>query len=234
MYFTPENGARIDAMRAALHHAAVAGELHGDVHDLLLAALLEAADRVANTTGVYAAYVKSWQPNALRPIRLKLPAATPGTGGAAARGDALDIVTAHEPFDLLYIDPPYNSRQYPGYYHIPELIATGWFASRPVPRGKTGLVTDPAKRSDWSRRGRCEDALEKLLAAARCRHVLMSYNSEGLIPPAAIERIFKAYGRPATYCRYRHTYRRYRSDGDGANRRYRGDSVVEYVYGITR
>jgi adenine-specific DNA-methyltransferase len=103
-------------------------------------------------------------------------------------------VAAHEPFELLYLDPPYNSRQYTGYYHIPELIATGWFNGDVVPRGKTGLVTDPAKRSDWSRRNRCESALERLVASARCRHIVMSYNSEGLIPETAIARIFREHG----------------------------------------
>lgn len=234
MYFTPENGARIDAVRSRLHRWQRDGVIDDESRILLLAALLEAADRVANTTGVYAACVKSWQPNALKPLRLEMPPASRGNGCRAARGDALAIVGAHEPFDLLYLDPPYNSRQYTGYYHIPELIATGWFAGKLEPRGKTGLVTDPAKRSEWSRRRRCEGALEQLLASARCRHIVMSYNSEGLIPESSIERIFKAYGRRATFTRHRRSYRRYRSDSDGASRRYRGDAVTEYLYCVDR
>jgi adenine-specific DNA-methyltransferase len=234
MYFTPENGARIDTLRGRLQRQHAAGAIDDDTYTLLLAALIEAADRVANTTGVYAACVKSWQPNARKPLRLAAPAMTPGNGCVAARGDAHGIVAAHEPFDLLYLDPPYNQRQYTGYYHIPELIATGWFDAPVEPRGKTGLVTDPAKRSDWSRRRHCEAALEELVAGARCRHILMSYNSEGLIPEAAIARIFKAYGRRATYARYERRYRRYRSDSDGIGRRYRGDSVREYIYCVDR
>jgi adenine-specific DNA-methyltransferase len=234
MFYTPENGARIDAIRATLHRWRSAGEIDDDVHALLLASLLEAADRVANTTGVYAACVKSWQPNARKPLRLLRPGMTPGNGCRAARGDAVDIVAAHEPFELLYLDPPYNGRQYTGYYHIPELIATGWFDAAIEPRGKTGLVTDPAKRSDWSRRARCEAALEALVARARCQQIVMSYNSEGLIEDSAIERIFRAYGRRATFRRYRRVYKRYRSDRDGAGRRYRGDEVTEYLYCVSR
>jgi adenine-specific DNA-methyltransferase len=234
MFFTPVNAARIDAARRAVHGWWSAGEISDDVHAILLAALLEAADRVANTTGVYAAYVKSWQPNALKPLQLRLPAMTEGNGCQADRGDALEIVAAHEPFDLLYLDPPYNSRQYTGYYHIPELIATGWFNGDVVPRGKTGLVTDPAKRSDWSRRNRCEFALERLVASARCRHIVMSYNSEGLIPETAIARIFREHGLRGSYRRYRRSYKRYRSDRDGRGRRYRADRVNEYLYCVSR
>jgi adenine-specific DNA-methyltransferase len=234
MYFTPRNAARIDAMRDALHAWRASGAVSDDGYHVLLAALIEAADRVANTTGVYAAYVKSWQPNALREIRLAAPASVPGRGSSAGRGDALEAVRAQAEFDVLYLDPPYNNRQYTGYYHIPELLATGWHDGRVEPRGKTGLVTDPDKRSDWSRRGRCEEALESLVAAARCRHIVMSYNSEGLIPEPSIERILRAHGRAGTYRRHSVTYRRYRSDADGATRRYRADRVREYLYCVSR
>ena len=71
-------------------------------------------------------------------------AATAATPFSATR---VDVVAEQEPFELLYLDPPYNSRQYPGYYHIPELIATGWFEHTPVLRGKTGLLPDEHKRS---------------------------------------------------------------------------------------
>jgi adenine-specific DNA-methyltransferase len=234
MYFTPENGARIDAMRDTLRAWQQGGAIDAATYFLLLAALIEGADRVANTTGVYAAYVKSWQPNALRPIRLEMPAVTPGAGSSAGRGDALEVVRARPDFDLLYLDPPYNNRQYTGYYHVPELIATGWYDGGIEPRGKTGLVTDPAKRSDWSRRGHCEGALETLIATARCRHIVLSYNSEGLIPERSIERILRTHGNPATYRRHQTSYRRYRADADGVGRRYRADRVREYLYCVSR
>lgn len=234
MYFTPENGARIDAMRTALARWRGAGLLTDDAYYLLLAALLEAADRVANTTGVYAAFVKSWQPNALRPVELRLPRLVRGNGCTALRGDALDVAPALEPFELLYLDPPYNARQYPGYYHIPELIATGWFDGTVETRGKTGLLRDDAKRSDWSRARACEAAFERLVAETRWRRLVMSYNGEGIIPEATIERVLRAHGRAATYRRYRCAYRRYRSDADGEARKYRGDSVYEYLYCVDR
>lgn len=233
-YFTPENAGRIDALRRRIHSWASDGLLSADERNVLLAALLEAADRVANTTGVYAAYVKTWQPNATRPLRLRAPKLITGTGRRcrAHRIDAIDLVRDHEPFDLLYLDPPYNTRQYAGYYHIPEIIAEGWFDHVPALRGKTGLPEDADKRSDWSRRRSCEDAFERLVAAARCRHVLMSYNSEGIISEECIERVFKERGRASTFRRLELPYKRYRSDSDGAARRYKGDRVIERLYHV--
>ena len=55
-YFRPENGMRIDAIRAAIDRATVTEVERG----LLLTSLLEAADRVDSTVGVQMAYLKRW------------------------------------------------------------------------------------------------------------------------------------------------------------------------------
>ncbi|UCC72241.1 MAG: DNA adenine methylase [Gemmatimonadota bacterium] len=231
-YFTPENAAKIDAVRRKIWEWCDDGRLNDDEHYVLLAALIEAADRVANTTGVYAAYVKSWQPNAEKPLRLRPPRLVTGTGHRcrAHQRDALNLIQELEPFDLLYLDPPYNTRQYAGYYHIPEIIAEGWFAESPKLRGKTGLPEDQNKRSDWSRRRSCEQAFADLVNAAPCRHILMSYNSEGIISEGCIESVLRQRGIADTYRRLEQPYKRYRSDRDSKTRRYKGDRVTELLY----
>jgi adenine-specific DNA-methyltransferase len=234
MYFTPANAGRIDAIRCRLEAWRHAGLVDGDGYHCLLAGLIEAADRVANTTGVYAAFVKTWQANALRPLQLRSERHVHGNGCSAGRADALDAVAAAGGFDLLYLDPPYNARQYAGYYHVPELLARGWFDGAVRTRGKTGLIEDADRRSAWSSSRRCEAAFEELVATARCRHIVMSYNAEGLIPERSIVRVLKEHGLRGTYHRYRRGYRRYRSDSDGATRRYSGDVVDEYLYCISR
>jgi len=234
MYFTPENGARIDAVRARLQSWLDRQLIDLDGYHVLLASLLEAADRVANTTGVYAAWVKTWQPNATRPLELRAPPIVPGNGCAAHRADALDFVSTLDDFELLYLDPPYNTRQYVGYYHVPELIATGWFNGEPQTRGKTGLIADADKRSDWCRSQRCEEVFAQLVSTARWRHLVMSYNAEGIIAESTIERVLRECGRARTYARRQLTYKRYRSDADSENRRYRGDTVREYLYCVSR
>ncbi len=235
MYFTPENAARIDASRATLERWRREARVGDDAFHLLLAALIEAADRVANTAGVYASYIKSWQSNATRSLHLRVPRVVPGNGCRADIGDATELVAALEAFDLLYLDPPYTTRQYPAYYHVPEIIAEGWFDDAPTLRGKVGLLRDDAhKRSDWARRSACVGQLERLLEAADCRHVVLSYNSEGILPEPEIERLLRAWGRAGSYRRYTRTYRRYRADSDGENRRYLRDRVQERLYCASR
>jgi adenine-specific DNA-methyltransferase len=229
MYFTPENAERIDAIRHTIHDWRTAALLTDPEYYILLAALIEAADAVANTAGVYAAYLKRWQPNALRPIRLTTPDLTVGSGRKceAHQGDVNQLLENLGEFDLLYLDPPYNSRQYGGYYHVPELLARGWFDDEPpIIRGKTGLIDTTTQQSQWSMRTDCVSALDDLLTRAAAKHVVLSYNNEGLIPESDIERLFKSHGRRATYRRVERPYARYRAD----QRTYTADSTTEYLY----
>src|SRR5437867_11103690 len=63
MYFTPANAARIDVAREELEQWKRGGKLDDDSYYLLLAANIEGADSVPNTTRGYTTYVKGWQPN---------------------------------------------------------------------------------------------------------------------------------------------------------------------------
>ena len=230
MYFTPENAQRIDAVRTTLHRWRSEGLIGDDAYYLLLAALIEGADRVANTAGVYAAYIKSWQPNALRPLRLELLHPMKGIPGSTAhREDATDVARALGPVDLLYVDPPYNSRQYPGYYHVPELIARGWSDAIPTLRGKTGLLPADGQRSAWCSARHVRQALVELLEATGARHVLVSYNSEGLLPENVLKATLRDASIDGRVACFRKTYRRYRADSDRVGRRYRADGLRELL-----
>lgn len=236
MFFTQSNAQRIDAIRHQVEDWFCEDRISADEYYVLLAALLEAADSVANTTGVYAAFLKTWQSNALRPLRLFLPPLVVGTGleCRAYQGDINQLIGTLGHFDLLYLDPPYNTRQYSGYYHVPEVIARGWFEGEPELRGKTGLIPDTDKKSAWSTREGCVPALEELIANADATFVLMSYNNEGIIPEEDIESIFRQHGVSDTYERVSRQYSRYRADADSDVRRYKADQTSEYLYFVQR
>lgn len=231
MYFTEENAGRIDAIRRRLHEWRSEGLIGDDEFFVLLAALIEAADRVANTAGVYAAYIKKWQPNALRPLVLApiLPIRGPH-GSAAHQADATTVAATLGPVDLLYVDPPYNGRQYSGYYHVPEIIARGWFDSTPTIAGKTGLLSARGQQSDWCSARKVEGALADLLEATRARHILVSYNSEGLLSERAMRSTLERFAADSTVRRFTKSYRRYRADGDHSARRYRVGELREILY----
>jgi adenine-specific DNA-methyltransferase len=238
LYFTDDNGRRIDVIRQQLTRWQAEGRLTEDEYYLLLAALIEAADAVANISGVYCAFLKNLHPNARHSLRLKTPRVTAGTSRrhGALLGDANALIEAIR-CDILYLDPPYNVRQYACNYHILETIADGWSWSEPRIYGKTGMRPYKHQRSRYCCRRKGERALIDLIAKARehtgCTHLLMSYNDEGVIPRTSIERILKERGVPDTYRTFRRKYRRFRSDSNGPNRRYRrSDRVTEWIHYI--
>jgi adenine-specific DNA-methyltransferase len=214
----------------------VEGRLTGEEYYLLLASLIEGADAVANISGVYCAFLKDLQPNARHRLRLHAPRIITGGSGRyrALLGDANELIDRIR-CDILYLDPPYNVRQYACNYHILETIAEGWSQGEPRIYGKTGMRPYKHQRSQYCCRRKGERALAELVFKARersgCTHLLMSYNDEGVIPKTSIEKILRDIGRSATYRTFCRKHRRFRSDADGPNRRYRrGDRVTEWLY----
>jgi adenine-specific DNA-methyltransferase len=231
MYFTDENAQRIDAARQTLHAWHRDGLVSDDAFFVLLAGIIEGADRVANTAGVYAAFIKRWQPNAVRPFSLaaEIPVAS-SRASMAHQADALSVAQSLPDVDLIYIDPPYNTRQYAGYYHVPELIARGWFDSEVALRGKTGLISDSSQRSAWCSRTKAPHALRELLQATSATHALVSYNSEGVISNGQLRAILGDASVDGKVRRFEKRYKRYRADSDREGRRYKGDVVKELLY----
>jgi adenine-specific DNA-methyltransferase len=231
MYFTPENAGRIDAAREELETWRKARRIDEDSYYLLLAAIIEGADRVANTAGVYASYMKRWQPNARRRFEVipELPVRGAEPAGAMLM-DATDAARSIGEVDLLYIDPPYNARQYVAYYHIPEILARGWADSAPAIRGKVGLLAGEEGRSQWSHSRRVQRLFSALLAASGARHALISFNSEGHLAPEALQSLLTRAAVDGEVAHYTQRYRRYRADSEREGRHHHADSALEHLY----
>ena len=232
MYFTAENSTRIDAAREELEGWRVSARVDEDTYYVLLAAIIEGADAVANTAGVYASYMKRWQPNARR--RFSINPQAPLRGEAAARAYLMDATEAAREIggvDLIYIDPPYNSRQYVAYYHIPEILARGWRdGGGPAIRGKVGLLAGKEGRSDWSHGRRVKRLFATLLGTTRARHALISFNSEGHLAPSALESLLVEASVDGVVAHFTQRYRRYRADSEREGRHYHRDQALEHLY----
>ena len=178
-FFHPKNGARIEAIRNAID----ANDLEPDLKAVLLVSLMEAADRVDSTTGVQMAFLKSWAPRAHNDLELRLPELLEGPG-RALRLDAAEAAAAVEA-DVAYVDPPYNQHSYRGNYHIWETLCL-W--DRPEVYGIAKKRIDcRAYRSPFNSKSRIKEALPRVLAALRARHVLVSFSNEGYVSREEIE-----------------------------------------------
>jgi adenine-specific DNA-methyltransferase len=226
-YFTSANALRVDAIRKEINWWWEMGWLTESERYLLLAALIEAVSRVANVAGTYAAYLKGWDPRAHRPLMLSVPQIVHSAHRHEVnQADANELVPRYE-CDLLYLDPPYNSRQYATNYHLLETLALG---DAPELKGVAGLRPVNGKMSAYCKSDLAEETLSKLVCGAKAEWILMSYNSEGLIPHERIVEILSQRGNVEVYaCEYR----RFRSDADGDGRHYKdGNTVQEMLYWV--
>lgn len=227
-YFTSGNALRIDAIRQTINQWSSMGLLSDAERFLLISALIEAVSRVANIAGTYAAYLKRWDSRARKPLMLAVPPIVHSACEHKINLAEANELVQEEECDLLYVDPPYNTRQYCTNYHLLETLAKG---DEPQTRGVAGLRADSeAQKSDYCKAGKAEEALSKLVKDAKARWVLVSYNSEGVIPHDRLVDILSERGNVEIYaCEYR----RFRSDADGDNRQYKaGNTVQEMLYWV--
>ena len=179
-FFQPHNGERIDAIRDCL-----VGLADHPLYPVLLTALMEAADRVDNTTGQHMAYLKSWAPRSSNELRLRAPTLLPGTG-LVVRGDALQVAQQLPPSDLVYLDPPYNQHRYFSYYHIWETLVRWDSPSHYGVACKREDARGDANASAFNSRRRMPAALAALIGEVRAETVVVSYNDEAWVTPEQI------------------------------------------------
>lgn len=221
MYFSATNGAKIDATRQCIEQWHAKGDVSDDKYYFLLCSLLESADKVANTASVYGAYLKKLKASAAKEMVIA-PAEYEITNsqGRVYMCDANALIRRIDG-DILYLDPPYNQRQYGANYHLLNTIAD----YKPfAPRGVTGMRS--YSRSRYCMRREVGAALDDLVKNAKFRYIFLSYNNEGLLPPETIREIMSRYGR---YTLTQQSYRRFKADTD-AHRQHAADSTTEYLH----
>jgi len=123
--------------------------------------------------------------------------------------------------DILYMDPPYNHRQYGANYHLLNTIAR---YDEFQPAGKTGLRS--YERSRWCIKNQVAAVCEDLISKAKFKHIFLSYNNEGLMSLDEVLRIMSKYGR---YELIEQPYQRFKADKT-ENRNHKATSTIEYLH----
>lgn len=220
-YFSKENAKKIDGLREAIEKSFTCKEINQDEYYYCLASLLFSADRVANTTGVYGSFLK----------KLKLMAKSemkflPHTFELSYKNHEVYNQNANELIkkisgDILYLDPPYNHRQYGLNYHILNTIVK---MKEFEPRGKSGF--DDYTRSDYCKKNRVEEALEMLIKEAKFKYIFLSYSNDGILDKMSIKKIMSKYG---SYSIEEFNHSRYRT-----SKKSKKGHVTEYLHVVKK
>jgi adenine-specific DNA-methyltransferase len=218
-YYTQENAEKADAIRQAIEGWRAEAIVNEREYFYILCSLLEAIDQVANTASVYGAYLKKFKSSARRRLLLKPLELSNHVKGCKVYNEDANRLIERIKCDVLYLDPPYNHRQYGANYHVLETIAAD---DRPKLRGITGMRDYQGSLYCGAKSART--ALEQLIRSARCKHIFVSYNDEGILSLSEVQEILALRGRPKTFQR---TYNRFKADN---GRAYKRDKTVEYLH----
>ena len=208
MYFQPFNALKIDIIRLQIQQWYDNNLLNDNEYYYLLGSLLRAIPFVANIAGVYEAYLKYWDKRTFNALSLQeIPLINNQRRNLCFNEDFHSLLNRR--CDLLYADPPYNSREYVSNYHILETIARYDY---PEIAGVTGVRPSLAEqKSVFCKQRTVEQAFEDLIRGCHCRYLLISYNSEGLLSSERLVELCQDYALDNSFRLYQFPYRRYKS-----------------------
>lgn len=163
--------------------------------NIILTAIIEEVTLVANVNGTFHDFNrKKLYPNAIVDMCLKPPVLniSPNKSGDSFRVFCCDsnqlyalkdFQDAAKNIDVLYIDPPYNFRQYSAYYHLLNLISKfheiedlDLYAKKiDFVRGQN---PEEIFNSDYCYKSKFEQTLRNFISSINTEHVIISYYDE--------------------------------------------------------
>jgi len=222
MYFSDENALKCDAIRGKIDKWKKDEKITDDEYYFLLASLLESIDKVANTASVYWAFLKKLKKSAekimvLQPAEFYLN----DKNNYEVFNKNINDLILESSHGVVYLDPPYNHRQYSWNYHILETIAKN---DDPEIRWKTWMRDCSEQKSAYCKKAEVKKSFEDLIKNIDAKYIFLSYNCEWLL---TLEEIKEIMGSRWEYWVFKKDYRRFKADTD---RNFKKDSVVEYLH----
>ena len=210
MYYTGKNGQFIDKVRLKIETWFQQGLITENEYFILIACLIETVPFYANILGVYGAFHKKWDPRALKEMSLReIEIISNGQDNIAYNTDSkmlLDTVSA----DIFYLIHPITNANM-------RLTITYWKRLLVMinlrSKAYRVCVITQIKSQDFARNQKCLMS-SSTVKNGRFKHLVLSYNSEGLMNKEQILEMMNAYG---TVELVDFDYLRFKSNSNGLN-----------------
>ncbi|WPB57364.1 DNA adenine methylase [Xylophilus sp. GOD-11R] len=181
-YFSKANSLFLDGVLQTIREWFVNDLISPSETFMLLTSVLEEVVITANVNGTFHDFNRDriW-PNAEQSFFLRVPLIScTDTKTEIINADATSATAAFGRYDVCYLDPPYNFRQYSAYYHFLNFIAAYPFL--PNVEAYLDEITHVRGQnpkddfaSDFCYRDKFVGALRRLIDNADCEHVVLSY-----------------------------------------------------------
>lgn len=170
-YFSKKNCRKIGFIREDIEKNYKNGSLNNREKYILITSLLYAMDKIANTCGHYDAYRKNGE--LTKNLELQMPKIEKSNIKNEIYNEDINNLVKVISADIVYLDPPYNSRQYCDAYHLLENIAR-W--EKPKVIGVAKKMDRTALKSDYCTISATK-AFEDLIKNIKAKYIVLSYNN---------------------------------------------------------
>ena len=208
-YFNEENAKKIDAICIYLKERLSSGDISQEEFFLYKASLIDAVTKVSNTSGTYGSYLKIDDNRKYKNIVIEPFAVIDNKKDNECFCEDITHVITHVSGDVLYLDPPYNNRQYPPYYHIIETVT---LYDEPSIYGKTGRRHYEDLISPLCLKEKAIPTMSEIVREAAFKHCYISYSTDGIMPYKQLCEELQHYGAVSVYFK---DYRRYKANSNG-------------------
>lgn len=177
-FFNYCNCSKIGFVREDIQKKLTKKEINFREFSVLLMSLIYAMDKIANTCGHYDAYIRNAKMDEEMIIDIPLVDNNNNKNNKCYNLDANELVRNKKirfKADLVYIDPPYNSRQYSDAYHLLENVAR-W--EKPEVFGTARKMDRQALKSKYCTKDATE-VFEQLINDIDAKYIVLSYNNTG-------------------------------------------------------
>ncbi len=212
MFFTIENAQAIDYIREQLEDQRKS--FSDEEYNFLLASLITSADAVSNVPAVYGCFLKKFKAKATKsfvykPIHMitqKPHLLSKTTNSDICDKELLKSIKA----DLVYLDPPYNNRQYSKNYFPLNMIAITpeeQELEKPLKK-KTGIPESCFLSPFCKTEETVSKAFDTVIQNLKTDWIFISYNSESIVSKQKMIELLNKYGEVSVVER---NYKRFKS-----------------------
>lgn len=222
-YFSDENALKCDSIREKIEEWKDKQKINENEYYFLLATLLENIDKVANTASVYGAFLKQLKKSAQKSLTLKPADFFLNDHSHDIYNEDINTLIKNTTHEVVYLDPPYNERQYSANYHLLETIAK---YDNPEIRWKTWLRDYSNQKSKYCQKSEVLKSFNDLIQNINAKYIFLSYNDEWLM---TLDEIKEIMSQRWEYWVKTLEYKRFKADKT-ESRNHKKDTVIEYLH----
>ncbi len=224
MYFTEENARRIDFARRAINVLYARGTIGYSEFLFLLASIITSCSKYSNTASCFRAFVKTFSSRSLKeflvsPIHM-MKERLAWKRHHVIKNDVMRVAK-HEYADIIYLDPPYTTHHYGGYYGFYNYLSV--YRKEYKIHGVSGGPVHYNK-SAFGMKSTALKSFKQLIDNIKkgCKYIVMSYNADGTMNKDDIIEILGHRGNVKVYELVNRKFR--------THQKVDGTRVVEFLF----